>query len=182
MFKGDISKWLMHDDQKELFEILFAGALNIVFLVLAALLLWLLGKPVLAFRLAKGYGILWVVTFVIVALAYRLQRAFRVDLYTHADAYVISNLIGSCFLQAGWSAFAARTLQHFVVGPPLWIGVALYFVGALSCLVAYFAVSSFYQGHIYKFISLPLTLISFIVFCVWPASGRVMFGWFFDLF
>ena len=28
MFRGDISKWLMHDDQKELFEILVASAMN----------------------------------------------------------------------------------------------------------------------------------------------------------
>jgi hypothetical protein len=113
MFRGEISKWLLHDEQKELFEVLVALALNVVFLALIALLLWPLGKVVLAFRLAKGYGSLWIVTFLTSVLVGRLHRFFRIDLYTHADAYVISNLAASCFLQACWSAFAAL---HFADG------------------------------------------------------------------
>lgn len=182
MFRGEISKWLMHDDQKELFEVLFAIVLNVVFLALIALLLWPLGKPVLAFRLAMGYGILWIVTFSTMVLVKGLHRFFRVDLYAHADAFVLSNLAVSCFLQTGWSAFAALAVQSFVVSTPVWIVVALYLVGALSCLIAFFAVSSFYQGHIYEIVSLPLALVSFIVFSVWPASGGMMYGWFFDRF
>src|SRR5919109_478914 len=182
MFRGEISKWLMHDDQKELFEVLVALALNVVFLALIALLLWPLGKVVLAFGLAKGYGILWIVAFLTIVLLNRLHRFFRVDMYTHADAYVLSNLAVSCFLQAGWSAYAALSVQSLVVSTPVWIVVILYLVGVLSCLIAFFAVSSFYQGHIYKMVSLPLALVSFIVFSVWPASGRVIYGWFFDLF
>jgi hypothetical protein len=172
----------MHDDQKELFEVLVAGALNVIFLALIALLLWPLGQPTLALRLAKGYGILWIVTFVTIVLLHRTHRLFRVDMYTHADAFVLSNLAVSCFLQAGWSAFAALTVQSSVVSAPVWIAVILYLVGALSCLIAFFAVSSFYQGHIYKMVSLPLALVTFIVFSVWPAAGRVIYGWFFDLF
>jgi len=182
MFRGEISKWLVHDDQKELFEVLFAIALNVVFLALIALLLWPLGKPVLAFRLAKGYGILWMVTFMTSVLVNRLHRLFRVDMYAHGDAFVLSNLAVSCLLQAGWSAFAALAVQSFVVGTPVWIVATLYLVGVLSCLIAFFAVSSFYQGHIYKMVGLPLALVGFIVFSVWPASGGVMYGWFFDLF
>jgi hypothetical protein len=60
---GEISKWLLHEDQKELFEILFAIALNISFLVLITLLLWPLGRLALLFRLAQGYGILWILVF-----------------------------------------------------------------------------------------------------------------------
>ena len=182
MFRGEISKWLVHDDQKELFEVLFAIALNVVFLALIALLLWPLGKPVLAFRLAKGYGILWIVSFMTSVLVNRLHRLFRVDMYAHGDAFVLSNLAVSCLLQAGWSAFAALAVQSFVVGTPVWIVATLYLVGVLSCLIAFFAVSSFYQGHIYKMVGLPLALVGFIVFSVWPASGGVMYGWFFDLF
>jgi len=182
MFRGEISKWLMHDDQKELFEVLVAATLNVVFLALIALLLWPLGKPMLAFRLAKGYAILWIVSFVTIVLVQRIYRFFHVDMYSHADAYVLSNLAISCFLQAGWSAFAALTVQSFIVSTPIWIVVTLYLVGVLSCLIAFFAVSSFYQGHIYKMVSLPLALVSFITFSTWPASGRVIYGWFFDLF
>jgi hypothetical protein len=179
---GEISKWLMHDERKELFEVLVACALNILFLALSVLLLWALGRPTLAFRLAKGYGVLWLgmlVTFVLLA---RLQRLFRVNIYDHPDAYVISNLVVSCLLQAGWAAFAALAVHGTMAGAAGWLVVLLYLIGGLSCLVAFFAVSSFYQGHIYKLISLPLALLGFIVFSVWSASGRVLFGWFFALF
>jgi hypothetical protein len=182
MFRGEISKWLLHDDQKELFEILFAATLNILFLALVALLLWPLGRPQLAFRLAKGYVVLWVNVYAAAVLVNRIQRFFGVNIDDHPDTYVVSNLAVSGFLQAGWSAFAALVVHSFAPGTPIWITLILYLVGVLSCLVAFFAVSSFYQGHIYKFVSLPLALISFIIFSVWPASGRVIYGWYFELF
>jgi hypothetical protein len=182
MSRRAIGKWLIHDDRKELLEIVVALALNVIFVTLIALLLWPIGKPVLALRLAKGYGVLWIVSFLISVLLNRLHRLFRIDMYTHANAFVISNLAASCFLQMGWSAFATLTVQNLVVDAPIWIAVSLYLVGFFSCLSAYFAVSSFYQGHIYKMISLPLALVSFMAFSVWPASGRVLYGWFFDLF
>ncbi|HEX7173785.1 MAG TPA: hypothetical protein VF240_00685 [Pyrinomonadaceae bacterium] len=179
---GVLSKWLRHDDQKDLFEVLVASAMNVVFLALSLLLLWPLGRPLLAFRLAKGYGVLWGLTCVAALLGNRVQEFFRVNIYDRSNAYVISNLAVSCFLQVGWSAFAALSVNHFVSGAPVWMTVTLYLVGVLSCLVAFFAVSSFYQGHIYKLVSLPLALLSFIVFGVWPAGGRLMYGWFFELF
>ena len=160
------SKWLMHDDQKELFEVVVAITLNILFLALITLMLWPLDRAMLAFRMAKGYAILWIVVFVTVALVNRIQHFFRVNLYDHSNAYVISNLIVSCTLQLGWSAFAALTVNSFITGAPTWVVVTLYLVGGLSCLIAYFAVSSFYQGHVYKLVSLPLALVSFIAFSV----------------
>ncbi|HEV7858055.1 MAG TPA: hypothetical protein VGO91_05455 [Pyrinomonadaceae bacterium] len=172
----------MREEQKTLFEVLVAGILNILFLALIALLLWPLGRLMLAFRLAKGYGILWIVVCVIALLVNRIQRFFRADIYTHADAYVVSNLVVSCFLQAGWAAFAALAVHSFVAAAPVWMVVVLYLAGVISCLITYFAVSAFYQGHIYKLVSLPLALVGFIVFSAWPASGRAAYGWFFDLF
>lgn len=163
---GQFSKWLMGDDQKELFEIVVASALNILFLALIALLLWPLHKTSLAFRMAKGYAVLWIVTFITAMLVNRIQEFFRVNLYDHPNAYLISNLAASCLLQLGWSAFAALTVYSFVIGASTWVMVTLYLVGGLSCLVAYFVVSSLYQGHVYKLISLPLALVGFILFSV----------------
>jgi hypothetical protein len=179
---GAFGKWLMHDDQKELFEILVAGVLNIIFLALVTLLLWALGSPRLAFRLAKGYGVLWIVIFLTGAMLVRAQGFFRVNIYDHPDAFVNSNLAASCFLQAGWSAFAALSVHGFVAGAPVWLALTLHVVGFLSCLVAFFAVSSFYQGHVYKLFSLPLALVCFVVFSAWTPGARALFGWFFDLF
>ncbi len=174
--------WLLHEDQKDLFEVLVALALNVLFLGLIALLLWPLGKLMLVLELARGYGILWIVTCGAALLVHRIQGFFRVNIYDHANAFVVSNLAVSCFLQAGWAAFAALSVHRFVPGVPVWGVVILYLVGVVSCLAAFLAVSALYQGHIYKLVSLPLTLVCFLVFSVWPVSGRAVYGWFFRLF
>jgi hypothetical protein len=179
---GDFVRWLLHDDQKELFEILFALILNLVFLALIALLLWRLERVRFALDLAAGFGGLWILLVATFVFLSRVQRVFRVNLYERVDAYLVSNLFVSCFLQTGWAAFAALTLPDYAAGAAGWMVVALYLVGGFSCLVAFHVVSAFYQGHIYRFISLPVALASFLVFNLWPASARVFFGWFFDLF
>ncbi|HEX2271682.1 MAG TPA: hypothetical protein VHH35_19200 [Pyrinomonadaceae bacterium] len=78
---GDFSKWLLHEDQKEFFDYLFALVLNIVFVVLIALLLWSLGRINLAVRLAKGYWMFWTVLIATNALLALVQHYFRIDLY-----------------------------------------------------------------------------------------------------
>jgi hypothetical protein len=166
---GPITKWLLHDDQKTLFEILVAAILNVTFLGLIALLLWPVGNSMLALRLAKGYGVLWILLYLTFLLLGRVQKFFQVNIYDHHQAFVISNLAVSCLLQVGWSAFAALVVHSFVPGSPAWIMMVLYAVGILSCLISFFAVSSFYQGQIYKIVSLPLATISFVLFSVWAS-------------
>jgi hypothetical protein len=178
---GEFSNWLLHEDQKELFDYLYANVLNVVFLGLVALLLWPLGRALMAWQLAKGYWIFWslMVLFAVVLVLFR--RVFRVDMDSRYDAYVISALIVSGFLQAGWSAFATHIVRGFVAGTTAWVAVVLYAVGVLSCFVAVAIVSAFYMGSLYKTVNLPLAILSFIVFSVWPAAGRALYGWFFAL-
>ena len=175
-------KWLLHGGQKELFEIVFALLLNTLFLALIVLLLWPLDKVQLAIHLAIGCGFLWMILLATFVLINRIQHIFRINLYQRFHAYLVSNLFMSCFLQAGWAAFAALTLQNFLAGTSGWMVVALYLIGGFSCLVAFYTVSAFYQGHIYRLISLPVTLASFLVFNIWPGSARALYGWFFNLF
>ncbi len=183
MFMSESSKWLLQDDQKELFDILFAAILNIAFLGLLALLLWPLGRTLLALRLAKGYALFWLVIYVTLLVLILCRRIFRMGLDSHFDAYVLSNLAFSGLLQAGWSAFAALTVHGFVGSTPGWAGVALLYLGGLlSCYVAFNIVSSFYSGSLYRRVNLPLALVSYIVFSAWPVGGRVLYGWFVDRF
>jgi hypothetical protein len=179
---GEFSKWLLHEDQKELFDYFFAIVLNAVFLALTALLLWPLGRTMIAFRLAKGYWIFWTVIIVTALLLALVHRIFRMDLYSRSDAYIITGLIVSGFLQAGWSAFAVLVVQNLVAGAPVWVMIILYATGALSTYVACVIVGAFFTGTLYRFVSLALGIVSFIVFSVWPAAGSVIYGWFFDLF
>lgn len=179
---GEFGKWLLHEDQKELFESLYATALILVFLGLSALVLWPMGKASMVYSLAAGYGVFWLVLSSTALLLALFQRVFRVDLYSHPDAYVISGLAVGGLLQAGWSAFAALTARGFALDASAWVAAALYVVGFLSCQVAFAEVSVYYGGHIYRFVNLPLTAAAFILFSLWPAAARALYGWFFDLF
>ena len=179
---GELAKWLLHEDRKELFELLFAAAQNLLFVALAALILRLLGDASPALRFAKGGLVLWGVLCVTrVALAL-VHRKLRVDMYSHFDAYVISSAALGAFLQAGWSAFAALSVRDFAANASAWPAAVLYFVGLLSCYVAFNVVSAFYTGHLYRLINIAVALVGFAAFCVWPTAARAAYGWFFRLF
>jgi hypothetical protein len=139
---------------------------------LAALLLWPLGRAATALSLAKGFWGFWTVMIITATLLVILQRLSRVDMDAHFDAYIISGLAVSGVLLAGWSAFAA----------PLWLAAVLYFVGLLSCWVASNILAAFYVGSIYRTVNLFVAPASFALFCLWPAAGRRLYGWFFDLY
>jgi hypothetical protein len=163
---GQIDKRLLDEAHKEAFEILFAVASNITFLAIIGLILWPVHKATLAFRFAYAYPIFWVVTFLTSALVNWIQRLFRVNIYDHSNAFVISNLAVSCLLQLAWSLFAAVAVYRTIAGASTFAILMLYLVGGLSCLVSYFVVSSFYQGAVYRLISLPLALLSFVGFSI----------------
>ena len=179
---GAFSQWLLHEDQKELWDSLYATALGIVFFALAALVLWPLGRLSLAWRLAKGYWLFCIVVPLTATLLALFRRIFRIDLDTHFDAYVISALAVSVFAQAGWSAFAAVTVRDFTAVASWSVAAALYVVGFLSCYVAAAEVIAYYNGQIYRYVNIPLACASFVVFSLWPAAARAVYGWFFELF
>jgi hypothetical protein len=111
-----------------------------------------------------------------------LQRLLRVDTDSPSDAYIISGLVVGGVIQAGWSAFAALAVRGSAAGTPLWLAALLYFVGLLSSWVAFNIVSAFYMGSIYRTTNLMLAPASYVLFCLWPAAGRALYGWFFDFY
>ena len=179
---GDFAKWLLHEDQKEFFDYLFALVLNTVFLALIALLLWPMGRAIFALKLAKGFWIFWTAVILTSCVLVVVQRLFRLTLDSHYDAYVISGLVVGGFLQGGWSGFVTPLLHDFVADASIWITIVLYIVGLLSCYVACVIVAAFYMGSIYRFVNLILAIVSFIVFSLWPTAATVLYGWFFNLF
>lgn len=173
---------LAHALREEVLDFLIALGLTLIFVALVALLLWPLGKAALVLRLAKGYVILWLVTALTAVLVYRVQRLLRVDTDTHYDALVISNLSHAAIMLAGWSAFAALAVRDVVSDVATWLSAILWLVGFLSSYIAFNVLTSFYSGQVYKLINLIVASASFIFFAVWPAAGRAIFGWFFNLF
>ena len=179
---GQFSKWLLHEDQKELFEYLYANVLNVVFLAVTALVLWPMGQAMTSWRLAKGYWIFWIVLIWTAIILYLCQRIFRIDIDSHYDIYVISALLLSGFLQLGWSAFAALVIHNAFASAPTWIDAVLFIVGLCSSYVACAIESAFYMGSIYRLVNLILAILSYLIFILWPRSARTLYGWFFDLF
>lgn len=169
------------DASKTSWELIVAGSLTLLFLGLSALLLWPFGNAALTIQLAKGYGLFWVVlalTSWVIALIYRV---LRVETDPPSTTYVITNLCVSAFLQTGWSAFAALTVRN-LAGTSIGTTVALWVVGFVSSYVGFAIAGVFYQGTLYKLINAPLALLSYVVFAVWPAVARAIYGWFFAWF
>lgn len=179
---GQFSKWLLHEDQKEFFDYVFALVLNAVFLILIALLLWPLGRATTAWRLTKAYWVFWTAVIVVSCLLALAQRIFKMDLYERSGAYIITGLVVSAFLQIGWSAYAAPVVRDSTVGAPVWLMIILYVIGGISAYVAAVIVGAFYMGGLYRLVNSALAILSFVVFSVWPAAGNAMYGWFFNLF
>ena len=179
---GQFAKWLLQEEQKELFEYLFAIVLNAVFLLIVALVLWPMGRVGSAWRLTKAYWIFWTAVIVVASLLALAHRIFRMDLYSRANAYVITGLVTGGFLQVAWSAFVAPFVHEAVMGAVIWVGIIVYVIGLVSCWVAAVIVAAFYLGTLYRMVNLALALASFVVFSVWPAAGTAIYGWFFKLF
>jgi hypothetical protein len=172
---GQFAKWLLHEDQKELFDYLFAIVLNAVFLLLVALVLWPLGRPRVTWQLTKAYWIFWAVVIVVACLVALAHRIFRMDLYSHANAYVITGLVTGGFLQVGWTAYVAPIVHDAVSDASVGAAIVLYAISLVSCWVASVIVAAFYLGTLYRMVNLALAIASFVIFSVWPTALSRLF-------
>ncbi|MBX7219370.1 MAG: hypothetical protein K1Y36_05455 [Blastocatellia bacterium] len=170
-------RWILDDEQKDLYEFLIATLVAILFLGLAAVFLWPFGKAGFTWSLAKGYVIFWGISAIVVFIVSVLQRRLRVNMYDRFNLFLGSNLLFGGLLQFGWSAFAVQRL-HVHLGGTSGLGqVALYTVGLLSCYVAFMVVSLSYEGWVYRFVNLALAMASYVALCVWPKAAQTVMGW-----
>ncbi|MBS1808365.1 MAG: hypothetical protein JST84_09250 [Acidobacteria bacterium] len=168
------------EEQETASKLLIIVGVNLAFLLIAGLMLWLFGHSALAWQFAKGYALLWVLLLVISPILNFIQRMFRLNLYDNANVFVASNLLVSGVLVLGWSTFAALVVQG--AGATGWVVGLLYAVGFLASYIGEQVVTAIFNGTIYQLANLVLALVSFIVFAIWPVLGRTLFGWFFNLF
>jgi hypothetical protein len=175
-------KLMLNSASAEAWQFIVAVVLCLLLPGLAALALWPAGNAGVGLRLLKGFALFWVVVFVVYALAGWVQRRLRVDLYSHPDAFVVSNLLVSGILMVGWTAFAAVVIKDAATVAGLWLAGVLYLFGLLSGVVACQVLGSFYSGHVYRLACLLVAVAGFVLFAVWPAPARAAFGWFFGLF
>jgi hypothetical protein len=175
-------KYILDRASADAWQVIVSVALCLLLPALAAVVLWPAGAAWVGLRLLKGFGLFWVFVFVVYAAAAWVQRRARVDLYSHPDAFVVSNLIVGGALMLGWTAFAALSMQEATAAAGLWLKGALYLFGLLSGVVACQVLGSFYTGQVYKFACLLVACAGFVLFAVWPAAARAAFGWLFRLF
>lgn len=175
-------KYLLNRASAETWQFIVALALSLLFPALAALALWPAGEARFGLSLFKGLWLFWVVVLVLWALTVLVQRLVRVDLYSHPDAFVVSNLLVSGLLMLGWASFAALLTRDATAAAGPWLDALLYLFGLLSGIVACQIVGSFFCGHLYKLGALIVGCAGFVLFAVWPSAGRAAFGWLFNLF
>lgn len=166
--------------QEDASNLLIIAGVNLAFLLVSTLLLWLVEHGALAWQLAKGYALLWLLLLVVAPLLNFLQRMFRLNLYDNAKVFVASNLLVSAVLVLGWTAFAAWAVQS--AGATGWVVGLLYVIGFLASYIGEQVVGAIFNGTIYQLANLALALVGFIIFAIWPVLGRTLFGWFFKFF
>jgi hypothetical protein len=159
----------------------FLIVLTLGLLAIITLALWLLGHLPLAITLLKGFGLFYVAVWVFFLAMVGAHRVFRIDDDTHFDAYLLTNLAAGAIPMVGWTAFAALAVREAAAGQPVWRAGILGFIGLFTSWMAYGVVSTYYSGSFYKRINLPLAAGAFLLFAVWPAAARFLFGWFFNL-
>ncbi len=175
-------KLMLDRASAEAWQVIVAVALCLLLPALAALVLWPAGMAGVGFTLLKGFGLFWVVVAVLFVVAAWVQRRLRVDLHSHPDAFVVSNLLVGGILMLGWTAFAALLMRDAAAVAGLWVAGGLYLLGLLSGGVACQVLGSFYNGQIYKLACLLIACAGFVLFVVWPAAARATFGRLFGLF
>lgn len=167
---------------ESLVDFLIPVALNVIFIVIVALLLWPMGKLAVAVRLMKAYVIFWGITVFSVVVLYQVQRMLRVSAERNFAAFLISNLLLGLTLLAGWSAFSSGVVNEAVADAGVGVTIVLWVVGLVSGIAAHVVVTTFHNGTIYTLSNLIVVVVGFVVFGVWPAVARVTYGRFFNLF
>jgi hypothetical protein len=173
---------LIQDAPPEALDFVVFFLFNVFVLGLMTLALWACGVTPLAARLAKAYAVLWgAVCFAHMALM-MIQAILRVDIYSHPDMFLYSNMAVGFLLLPPWAAYAALEARAFAEGRPLWTAAVIYFVGFFASAISWKVVCTIYRGYFYQMTFVWVALVSYLLFALWPAGGQTLFGWLFNLF
>lgn len=159
-----------------------AGALNVGFYLISALLLWPAGKAGFSWALGKGYLLFWLVLVAVVLAGRGLQRIFRMKSDPPSRPYILLNLLLSVAVQTGWSAFTALTARSFALGASWWLAAVIFLLGFVAAYLALLVVQGFFSGSLYRMAAAVATVVAYPLFALWPAGARLLFEWFFQLF
>lgn len=150
---------------------------NFIVLAVLAVLFLPLRRWDLLWQITRGYGYLWAALMIGGGLTYRLQRLLRIRDDPPSDAYLLTNTFVGVVLLVAWGGYSALLVGASAAGAPVWVAAILYVGGVLAAHAAFSVVSAIYPGSFYRYVNAPVALAAFILFAVWPAAARALFGW-----
>ena len=148
---------------------------------IGALILWPFGKAALCWDLGKGYPIYVGALMLATLLSLIVQKVFRLDFDPPRDPFIITNVVISVFVQAGWAAFVALAVADFLPDASLFATVVLHFVGFVGSYITAATTGAFFQGSVYKTIDTLVSAVAYILFAIWPGAAHAIYSWFFAL-
>ncbi len=149
-------------------DFLIALLISLVFFVVAGALLWFAGQTVFLGQLAGAYVLFCFGVLAVSLIGMLIMQLARVNFHDHFNTYVILNVALGALPVVLWSAFAARLAANGAGGFSALSAALLHVCGFLSCYTAYTVVTSQFNGTLYRMILLPLALIGYVVFAVFP--------------
>lgn len=156
-------------------------ALALVWFGLGALMLWPFEQAALCGHFVKGYPLLVGALIGAMVVCLVVHRVFRMESDPASDAFVITNVLVSGLVQAGWAAFVALEVAGVTPGATLGLSVVAHFVGFVASYVTTATTGAFFQGGIYKTACIVVSAGAYVVFAIWPGAGRAVYGWFFGM-
>lgn len=165
----------MNDAEKSAIgDLLIALALCAVFFLVAGIVLWLAGQSVFFWQLAGGFVLFTLGVLAIALIARLIYGVARINMYDRANAYVALNIVLSVLPMLIWTAYAAHLASGAVNGFGLMSAAATHLTGALSCYAAHTMVHSQFRGTIYALVTLPIGLVGYALFAVFPWMARLL--------
>jgi hypothetical protein len=168
----------MNDELKDAAsKMLIIVVINIVYLLLTGLVLWLFGAGSRTLALAAGFGLLWLALLMFSAAGVTIERVLRFNLNDRFVGFVAVNMLTSVPLVLLWAMFLGEWARAGAAAG--FSAILLYLVGFVGSYIGYTVVTSLHTGTLYRMVCLPAAVIGFIVFALVPAPGQSVFGWLF---
>jgi hypothetical protein len=165
----------MNDDAKSAIgDLLIALAICATFFLVAGILMWFAGQSVFFWQLAGGFVLFTLGVLAISLIGMLIQAAARINMYDRTNIYVGLNIVLSALPVLVWTAYAAHLASGAVNGFGMLSAAATHLVGFLSCYAAHTMVHSQFRGTIYALITLPIGLLGYVVFAVFPWLARIL--------
>jgi len=151
---------------KDIKNQLIALLINIVYFGIFWGIHKLFGTEFDTYTFLIGNLVLWVSFSVTINLMSLFRRIFKLELTDGVP--LVTNMIFVVIITLSSVFFIAWQTQIAMESLVLWKYIVIHVFGFLYAYLVYGIITVFYSGGIFKIISLPLSLIGYLVFAIFP--------------